>query len=451
MQRSSQGSGGGRHDLSLAWSDWKWNEEAQLEVRYRQVSDGEWEYQERLLARVEPKAASVPRPQNSLVDIQETSEQVQDSPVQDESPIQDATLTGYAPRHLGVDPAPIETISSGSSNYRYDDDCGRVLDTSSTNYGVEDGFRYDSHRPLDTLHEPQSSTKSADVVEEKESSDSANISEGLGSLRVSEQTSTVKVGISDSVPKYNPGSSVTPVDTSRVLCTWPSCSESFIRISDRDRHYQTIHANNGDRPYKCSIEGCSANVRSWARIEKLRAHNKIWHGPYHCSVEGCSRGFPCGFGSQQDLDEHKLKAHSGGRRPSPENKMLSQLRSSDSSQTSSPPLFSSQDALPASASFEETRSPSVPLPLGPQDSPLTSTTPLTDFRDAPPTPVKGKEPQLDSLTFQYTASSAISEIYASYTPTYSSYTPAYASHDEARRIYTRNIDTTAEKSDRSKF
>jgi hypothetical protein len=98
--------------------------------------------------------------------------------------------------------------------------------------------------------------------------------------------------------------------SSKVNCTWPTCSETFIRISDRDRHYQTTHANHGNRPYKCLFEGCPAITKSWARADKLRAHNKEWHGPYHCGVEGCPRAFPHGLSSQKALDAHEADAHS---------------------------------------------------------------------------------------------------------------------------------------------
>lgn len=191
---------------------------------------------------------------------------------------------------MSMDPSSklIESISSSSANLRFDDT-----------------FHDEYYRTLGAQDEPQPSTNAADVVEATESSsDSAKLPEGLDSLRISVQTATVRVGISDSALKSDPG-----LDTSRALCTWPGCPETFIRFSDRDRHYQTIHANNGDRPHKCLVEGCSANVKSWTRIEKLRTHNKNWHGPYHCPEKGCSRGFPCGFGSQLSLDEHILEAH----------------------------------------------------------------------------------------------------------------------------------------------
>jgi hypothetical protein len=93
-------------------------------------------------------------------------------------------------------------------------------------------------------------------------------------------------------------------------CTWPFCLMTFPRIADRDRHYKTIHSNSGDRPYKCFVNRCPADVKSWTTAAKLRLHNKNWHGPYHCPEPGCSRGIPNGFGSQVELDTHQNRDHS---------------------------------------------------------------------------------------------------------------------------------------------
>lgn len=100
-----------------------------------------------------------------------------------------------------------------------------------------------------------------------------------------------------------------PGDTNKVYCNWPSCSQTFGSINDRDRHFRTVHSNNGERPYKCLREGCPAGVTSWTNPEKPRAHNNRWHGPYECPEPGCSRGFPHGFGSQGELDEHRTSAY----------------------------------------------------------------------------------------------------------------------------------------------
>ena len=98
--------------------------------------------------------------------------------------------------------------------------------------------------------------------------------------------------------------------TSHALrCTWPDCSRTFTSISQRDRHYRTIHANNGERPYECRVAGCPASVTSWTTAAKLKQHNKQWHGPYHCLEARCSRGIPNGFGSQEELDTHMNEVH----------------------------------------------------------------------------------------------------------------------------------------------
>lgn len=96
-----------------------------------------------------------------------------------------------------------------------------------------------------------------------------------------------------------------------VACSEPSCGQRFGNTNDRDRHYRTVHSNNGERPYTCDRDGCPAGVKSWTNPEKLRVHNNKWHGPYPCQEPGCSRGIPNGFGSQRELDEHHRDEHGG--------------------------------------------------------------------------------------------------------------------------------------------
>jgi hypothetical protein len=141
--------------------------------------------------------------------------------------------------------------------------------------------------------------------------DSADVTESFDNLRISEEADSDQRWAPRDTQSITDSASQIPNNPFPIPCTWPSCSETFKRESDRDRHYQTIHANNGARPYQCPIDGCTANVRSWARADKLRAHNRTWHGPYHCQVFDCSRAFPCGLRSQQELDDHMLEAHSG--------------------------------------------------------------------------------------------------------------------------------------------
>jgi hypothetical protein len=50
-------------------------------------------------------------------------------------------------------------------------------------------------------------------------------------------------------------------------------------------------------------------VTSWTKADKLRLHNKHWHGPYSCSVVGCRRGWPNGYNSQAELDTHQDNVH----------------------------------------------------------------------------------------------------------------------------------------------
>jgi hypothetical protein len=141
---------------------------------------------------------------------------------------------------------------------------------------------------------------------------SAGVTESFDHLQISKEADSAQRWVPRDTQSITDSASQIPNDPFPIPCTWSSCSETFKRESDRDRHYQTIHANNGDRPYRCPIEQCPANVKSWARADKLRAHNRTWHGPYHCPVLGCSRASPCGLRSKQDLDDHTLEVHFGG-------------------------------------------------------------------------------------------------------------------------------------------
>ncbi|KAF8853414.1 hypothetical protein BDZ45DRAFT_694311 [Acephala macrosclerotiorum] len=87
-----------------------------------------------------------------------------------------------------------------------------------------------------------------------------------------------------------------------------TCGRTFTRRSDRDRHFQTVHVDDGERNYKCDVGDCAAGVTSWRRPEGLRTHNKTWHS-YCCEEPGCSRGYPRGFRSQDALDAHNEANH----------------------------------------------------------------------------------------------------------------------------------------------
>ncbi|KAE8452693.1 hypothetical protein EG329_013952 [Mollisiaceae sp. DMI_Dod_QoI] len=99
-----------------------------------------------------------------------------------------------------------------------------------------------------------------------------------------------------------------PTYTSGMTYSCQECADTFSRQSDRERHYQTVHVNRGERSYKCEVEDCAANVNSWRRPEGLRSHNKTWHR-YSCPEPGCLRAYPRGFESEEALQAHREAVH----------------------------------------------------------------------------------------------------------------------------------------------
>jgi hypothetical protein len=63
----------------------------------------------------------------------------------------------------------------------------------------------------------------------------------------------------------------------RNHCPWPAgCNESFTRLSDLERHWQSVHL---EIKYHCYWIGCHDNHgKGYCRLEKLKAHQKDKHG-----------------------------------------------------------------------------------------------------------------------------------------------------------------------------
>ncbi|PMD53555.1 uncharacterized protein K444DRAFT_619087 [Hyaloscypha bicolor E] len=74
---------------------------------------------------------------------------------------------------------------------------------------------------------------------------------------------------------FAPISLTTPV-VQRMPCSWPSCTESFTRPSDLQRHIEAVHLGI---KYHCLWIGCTNNGgRGYCRAEKLRTHQRQKHG-----------------------------------------------------------------------------------------------------------------------------------------------------------------------------
>jgi uncharacterized Zn-finger protein len=65
---------------------------------------------------------------------------------------------------------------------------------------------------------------------------------------------------------------------SRHRCQWSTCTKSFGRKSDLERHISTVHLKA--KTYFCPVYGCSKSLRlgrPYSRLDKLQEHMRLKH------------------------------------------------------------------------------------------------------------------------------------------------------------------------------
>ncbi|KAN0104755.1 hypothetical protein V8E51_010500 [Hyaloscypha variabilis] len=221
VQKSDQGS----DPYPTAWTKWEWNEQYRRNVRARERGRGEWEY-EYAVPHVEnisnfDEELGLPRYTLRDLDAQpRTSEQSQ----QHEEPGWD-----QSGNYRVESPSPILTTPL--------DDMREELRTARDSVSIEIEF---DRMALETEADPEPIVASSNQAVDGSRFGTENDNKGK-----------------------------------EILC--PTCSMTFSRGSDLERHHKTVHLKEGTRPYQCPFDDCSANVRSWTTAAKLRLHVKNWH------------------------------------------------------------------------------------------------------------------------------------------------------------------------------
>jgi hypothetical protein len=76
------------------------------------------------------------------------------------------------------------------------------------------------------------------------------------------------------IPSF-PFGPVNPIQQ-RTPCPWIGCSESFVRSTDVQRHWDSVHLGI---KHHCDWPGCPNNGgKGYCRLEKLRTHQRQKHG-----------------------------------------------------------------------------------------------------------------------------------------------------------------------------
>jgi len=104
---------------------------------------------------------------------------------------------------------------------------------------------------------------------------------------------------------------VNNIHVNPLVCTRKGCDDKkpFGKKCDLDRHIKSHHSAH---QFRCTYDNCPASsfLRDFPRKDKLKKHEREYHGEHCCQLTHCKRGPGNGFSSEDVLRKHMDQGHS---------------------------------------------------------------------------------------------------------------------------------------------
>lgn len=89
-----------------------------------------------------------------------------------------------------------------------------------------------------------------------------------------------------------------------LVCTYPQCTRTdpFGKQCDLRRHIETVHETSSN--HICPVESCEANIKGFARKDKLLNHIREVHDNFRCPYNHCYATV-----LEMEQEAHLLQSH----------------------------------------------------------------------------------------------------------------------------------------------